>query len=187
LRRHPCPASSSTTRLTPCASCGGRTSEGGQTDLGYREDWRELNEKLVYFSLNSLQSSRNPFITNSTLTGPQDDCDHCNRCGHSGVCNQTAASTAWTCSCVQGFVPVSSSDWDGRDPSGGCRRNVSLDCGDNGTTERADVQGGGDDVGTGCIMWPENLTDLRYVAGGQTLYLRQPTRPSIDDQKARDP
>ena len=37
----------------------------------------------------------------------------------------------------------------------------------------ADVQGGGDDDGTGCIMWPENLTDLRYVDGGQTLYLRQ--------------
>ncbi|ONM13387.1 Receptor-like serine/threonine-protein kinase SD1-8 [Zea mays] len=153
------------------------------------------------------------------FTGPREDCDHYNRCGHSGVCNQTAASTAWPCSCVQGFVPVSSSDWDGRDPSGGCRRNVSLDCGDNGTTDgfvrlpgvklpdtlnssldtsitldecrarclancscvayaAADVQGGGDDVGTGCIMWPENLTDLRYVAGGQTLYLRQATPPS---------
>jgi hypothetical protein len=96
---------------------------------------------------------------------------------------------------------------------------VSLDCGDNGTTDgfvrlpgvklpdtlnssldtsitldecrakclancscvayaAADVQGGGDDVSTGCIMWPENLTDLRYVAGGQTLYLRQATPPS---------
>lgn len=36
-RRHPCPASSSTTRLTPCASWGGRTSEGGTTTSRGRE------------------------------------------------------------------------------------------------------------------------------------------------------
>jgi hypothetical protein len=149
--------------------------------------------------------------------GPRDDCDDYNKCGHSGVCNQTAASTAWPCSCVQGFVPVSPSDWGRRDPSGGCRRNVSLDCSDdNGTTTdwfvrvpgvklpdtlnssldtsvvtldecrarclancscvayaAADMRREGDGDGTGCIMWPENLTDLRYVDGGQTLYLRQ--------------
>jgi hypothetical protein len=35
----------------------------------------------------------------------------------------------------------------------------------------ADIRGGGD--GTGCLMWAENLIDLRYVDGGQTLYLRQ--------------
>lgn len=152
--------------------------------------------------------------------GPRDDCDDYNMCGHSGVCNQTAASTAWPCSCIQGFVPVSPSDWDRRYASGGCRRNMSLDCSDdNGTTTdwfvrlagvklpdtlnssldtsvvtmdecrarclancscvayaAADMRGGGD--GTGCIMWPENLTDLRYVDGGQTLYLRQ-ARPAF--------
>jgi len=35
----------------------------------------------------------------------------------------------------------------------------------------ADIRGGGD--GTGCLMWARNLIDLRYVDGGQTLYLRQ--------------
>ncbi|KAF8660124.1 hypothetical protein HU200_057682 [Digitaria exilis] len=34
----------------------------------------------------------------------------------------------------------------------------------------ADMRGGGD--GSGCIMWPENLVDLQYLGGGQTLYLR---------------
>jgi hypothetical protein len=34
----------------------------------------------------------------------------------------------------------------------------------------ADIRGGGD--GTGCIMWPENLIDMQYLGGGQTLYLR---------------
>ena len=35
----------------------------------------------------------------------------------------------------------------------------------------ADIRGGGDS--TGCLMWAQNLIDLRYVDGGQTLYLRQ--------------
>ncbi|KAF7011404.1 hypothetical protein CFC21_025716 [Triticum aestivum] len=33
-----------------------------------------------------------------------------------------------------------------------------------------DIRGGG--VGTGCIIWKDDLMDLRYVDGGQTLYLR---------------
>ncbi|XP_072151460.1 receptor-like serine/threonine-protein kinase SD1-8 [Setaria viridis] len=34
----------------------------------------------------------------------------------------------------------------------------------------ADIQGSGD--GSGCLMWPENLIDLQYLGGWQTLYIR---------------
>nr|CAB3488376.1 unnamed protein product [Digitaria exilis] len=41
----------------------------------------------------------------------------------------------------------------------------------------ADMSGGGD--GSGCIMWPENLVDLQYLGGGQTLYLRLANSKSV--------
>jgi len=34
----------------------------------------------------------------------------------------------------------------------------------------ADIRGGGD--GTGCVMWKDNIVDVRYVDKGQDLYLR---------------
>ncbi|CAD6259468.1 unnamed protein product [Miscanthus lutarioriparius] len=49
----------------------------------------------------------------------------------------------------------------------------------------ADIRGGGD--GTGCLMWARNLIDLRYVDGGQTLYLRQARPVSEAVQTAHSP
>ncbi|XP_037489803.1 receptor-like serine/threonine-protein kinase SD1-8 [Triticum dicoccoides] len=40
-----------------------------------------------------------------------------------------------------------------------------------------DLKGGG--AGTGCIIWTEDLMDLRYVDGGQILYLRS-TKSELD-------
>ncbi|WVZ87300.1 hypothetical protein U9M48_033957 [Paspalum notatum var. saurae] len=162
--------------------------------------------------------------------GPRDDCDHYAKCGPSGgLCNSSAASsTTWDCGCAPGFSPVSQSDWDMRDTTSGCRRDVLLDCGDTTTGSStstdwfyalegvklpdtlnssldanttldecrvrclancscvpyapADIQEGS---GTGCLMWPEPLVDLRYVTGGQTLYIRQATSPSVKGKKKK--
>ncbi|RCV35610.1 LOW QUALITY PROTEIN: hypothetical protein SETIT_7G253100v2 [Setaria italica] len=63
---------------------------------------------------------------------PRDVCDAYARCGPFGLCNVNAASTSF-CGCAKGFGPASPSAWRMREASGGCRRNVPLDCG-NGTT-----------------------------------------------------
>ncbi|KAF0890868.1 hypothetical protein E2562_004342 [Oryza meyeriana var. granulata] len=143
---------------------------------------------------------------------PRDVCDEYAKCGPFGLCNANSPSTMF-CGCVHGFSPASPAEWKLRETSGGCRRNVALDCGrvngsttdgflvlqgiklpvtfnasvDTGITVEecgarclancscvayapADISGGRD--GTGCIIWIGNLTDLRYVDGGQDLYVR---------------
>ncbi|GJN26325.1 hypothetical protein PR202_gb14248 [Eleusine coracana subsp. coracana] len=132
--------------------------------------------------------------------GPRDVCDDYGKCGAFGICNVTAASTSF-CSCLKGFIPVSPSEWKGKEVSGGCRRNVTLDCGGAGRTTdgfelvhevklpdthnasvdmsttveqcrarclancscvayaAADISGGG--AGRGCIIWAQDLIDLR--------------------------
>ncbi|KAK3143620.1 hypothetical protein QOZ80_4AG0302650 [Eleusine coracana subsp. coracana] len=152
--------------------------------------------------------------------GPRDVCDNYGKCGAFGICNSSAASTSF-CGCLKGFVLVSPSEWKGKEASGGCRRNIILDCGGGRTTDgfqlvhgvklpdthnaavnmsitveecrarclancscvayaAADISGGG--VGTGCIIWVDSLMDLRYVDGGQDLYLRL-AKPELDEHK----
>jgi len=146
--------------------------------------------------------------------GPRDLCDAYGKCGAFGLCDAGAASTAF-CSCLTGFSPASPPAWSLRDTSGGCKRNVKLDCANNGsgttTTDgfllvhgvklpdthnatvdmsitvedcmarclancsclayaAADIRGG--DVRSGCVMWTDDIIDLRYVDKGQDLYLR---------------
>uniref|UniRef100_A0A453D3E6 non-specific serine/threonine protein kinase n=1 Tax=Aegilops tauschii subsp. strangulata TaxID=200361 RepID=A0A453D3E6_AEGTS len=143
--------------------------------------------------------------------GPRDICDQYGRCGAFGLCNASAPSTSF-CSCVRGFSPASPVQWKMRDTSNGCRRNVTLDCGNGISTTDGfvvmqgvklpdthnasvdasitleecrtrclancsclayaplDLKGGG--TGTGCIIWREDLMDLRHVDGGQSLFLR---------------
>jgi hypothetical protein len=145
--------------------------------------------------------------------GPRDVCDNYGKCGEFGVCNASAASTSF-CSCLKGFSPVSPSEWKVREASGGCQRNLRLDCGGKQPTTdgfelvhgvklpdthnasvymdiavdecrarclsncscvayaAADIGGGGS--GSGCVIWADSLMDLRYVDGGQDLYLRLP-------------
>lgn len=147
--------------------------------------------------------------------GPRDVCDAYGKCGAFGLCDAGAAST-WFCTCLTGFSPASPPAWSLRDTSGGCKRNVKLDCANNGsgtttTTDgfllvrgvklpdthnatvdmtmtvedcaarclancsclayaAADIRGG--DVRSGCVMWTDDIVDLRYVDKGQDLYLR---------------
>uniref|UniRef100_A0A0D9W9Z8 non-specific serine/threonine protein kinase n=1 Tax=Leersia perrieri TaxID=77586 RepID=A0A0D9W9Z8_9ORYZ len=64
---------------------------------------------------------------------PRDLCDDYAKCGAFGLCNVNTASTLF-CSCMVGFSPASPSQWSMREASGGCRRNVPLDCGNGSTT-----------------------------------------------------
>ncbi|CAD6259448.1 unnamed protein product [Miscanthus lutarioriparius] len=137
-------------------------------------------------------------------------------CGAFGLCDAGAALTSF-CSCLTGLSPASPPAWSLRDTSGGCKRNVKLDCTSNGsgttttTTDgfllvhgvklpdthnatvdmsitvedcmarclancsclayaAADIRDG--DVLSGCVMWTDDIIDLRYVDKGQDLYLR---------------
>ncbi|KAL6844523.1 hypothetical protein ACP4OV_026196 [Aristida adscensionis] len=65
--------------------------------------------------------------------GPRDVCDAYGRCGAFGVCDAGAAATSF-CGCAGGFSPASAAQWRMRDASGGCRRDVALDCAGDGKT-----------------------------------------------------
>ncbi|KAL6651962.1 hypothetical protein ACP70R_010887 [Stipagrostis hirtigluma subsp. patula] len=142
--------------------------------------------------------------------GPRDVCDRYNKCGPFGLCDLAAVSTFF-CRCVKGFSPASPAAWSLRDTSGGCRRDVALQCSNGATTDgfvlvkgvklpdthnasvdmsitvkecrrrcrtncsclayaAADIRGG--HGGSGCVIWTDDLIDLRYVDQGQDLYLR---------------
>ncbi|PNT65692.1 hypothetical protein BRADI_3g00950v3 [Brachypodium distachyon] len=142
---------------------------------------------------------------------PRDACDDYASCGAFGLCNVDAAS-APSCSCAPGFSPVNLSEWSRKESSGGCQRDVQLECGngtaatdrftpvhgvklpdtDNATVDMgatleqcrerclancscvayapADIRGEGN--GSGCVMWKDNIVDVRYIENGQDLYLR---------------
>ncbi|KAG2558840.1 hypothetical protein PVAP13_8NG349400 [Panicum virgatum] len=69
---------------------------------------------------------------------PRDVCDAYGKCGAFGLCDAVTASTLF-CGCVHGFSPASPSEWSMRETSGGCRRDVPLDCGKtNGTPTTTD-------------------------------------------------
>ncbi|KAF8651282.1 hypothetical protein HU200_063532 [Digitaria exilis] len=71
---------------------------------------------------------------NSFSWSPRDDCDDYAMCGAFGLCDEDDAATQF-CGCVDGFSPASPSQGSMRDTSGGCRRDVPLDCGDGTTTD----------------------------------------------------
>ncbi|KAK3139645.1 hypothetical protein QOZ80_5AG0386910 [Eleusine coracana subsp. coracana] len=64
---------------------------------------------------------------------PRDDCDGYAKCGAFGLCDSNKGATS-LCSCVRGFSPVTPSEWLMREYSGGCRRNVALDCSNRSRT-----------------------------------------------------
>ncbi|OEL25081.1 Receptor-like serine/threonine-protein kinase SD1-8 [Dichanthelium oligosanthes] len=131
-------------------------------------------------------------------------------CGAFGLCNVDTASTLF-CRGIDRFSAALPSLWSMRETSGGCRRDVPLECGNGTTTDgfrelrrvklpdtdnatadlsaaveqcraryfadcscadyaAADIQGGGD--GSGCVMWADDIVDVRYIDKGQDLYVR---------------
>ncbi|KAJ9562759.1 hypothetical protein OSB04_007919 [Centaurea solstitialis] len=55
-----------------------------------------------------------------------DTCERYGLCGVYGVCDITQSTP---CVCLDGFVPKSHAQWDISDWTGGCQREVALDCG----------------------------------------------------------
>ncbi|AQK46434.1 Serine/threonine-protein kinase [Zea mays] len=157
---------------------------------------------------------------------PRDACDEYTSCGAFGLCNVDAAPTP-SCSCAVGFSPVNASEWSRREASGGCQRDVPLECAagngtavtdrfapvhgvklpdtDNATVDMgatleqckarclancscvayapADIRGGGD--GSGCVMWKDNIVDVRYIENGQDLFLRLAKSESATGERVR--
>lgn len=62
-------------------------------------------------------------------TQPREQCQVYDYCGAFGSCQNVLPS----CSCLQGFRIKNQSDWDLNDYSGGCVREMSLQCESNGT------------------------------------------------------
>ncbi|XP_048131106.1 G-type lectin S-receptor-like serine/threonine-protein kinase At4g27290 [Rhodamnia argentea] len=62
------------------------------------------------------------------LTAPIDQCDDYNSCGAYGTCR---VDTSPECSCLKGFVPKFSQEWDILDWSNGCVRRNPLHCQDD--------------------------------------------------------
>ncbi|KAK3138492.1 hypothetical protein QOZ80_5AG0369600 [Eleusine coracana subsp. coracana] len=58
-------------------------------------------------------------------TQPKDVCDIYATCGPFTICNSTAPSV---CDCMRGFSITSPKDWEQEDHTGGCTRNIPLDC-----------------------------------------------------------
>jgi hypothetical protein len=149
-------------------------------------------------------------VWNVIARTPRDVCDSYAMCGVFGLCDAGTASTLF-CSCIHGFSPASPLEWSMKETSGGCRRDVPLECSngtttdgfmvlwgvklpdtDNATVDRsatleqcrarcladcscvayaaADIRGGGG--GSGCVMWTDDIVDVRYVDKGQDLYVR---------------
>ncbi|XP_047331725.1 G-type lectin S-receptor-like serine/threonine-protein kinase At2g19130 [Impatiens glandulifera] len=57
---------------------------------------------------------------------PRTQCEVYALCGGNGACNQI---TQQFCNCLEGFHPMSQDGWDLNDFSGGCVRNIDLQCG----------------------------------------------------------
>uniref|UniRef100_A0A0E0BR07 non-specific serine/threonine protein kinase n=1 Tax=Oryza glumipatula TaxID=40148 RepID=A0A0E0BR07_9ORYZ len=69
---------------------------------------------------------------------PGDSCDSYAKCGAFGLCDSNAGATS-ICRCVKGFSPVSPAACSMREFSGGCRRNVALDCVNGSGTDGFEV------------------------------------------------
>ncbi|KAG0485322.1 hypothetical protein HPP92_009401 [Vanilla planifolia] len=110
--------------------------------------------------LSSTGTVNHLFYLESTKTwfkfweAPATECDKYNSCGDYGICNDGAVSF---CSCLKGFVPKSSIEWDSGNWSGGCVRRTRLLCESNATTPGAD---GGDVQDRFHLMQMVKLPDL---------------------------
>ncbi|KAJ4813310.1 Serine/threonine-protein kinase [Rhynchospora pubera] len=60
-------------------------------------------------------------------TFPRDQCDNYDQCGPNALCS-TYSSNIPDCTCLTGFQPESEKDWELRDTSAGCVRQVELNC-----------------------------------------------------------
>nr|GMD36893.1 G-type lectin S-receptor-like serine/threonine-protein kinase At4g27290 isoform X1 [Ipomoea batatas] len=69
----------------------------------------------------------------SVFSRPEKQCDVYASCGPFGVCNENSSSV---CECLPGFTIKSDKDWRLKDFSGGCARNVKLQCPTNASAPK---------------------------------------------------
>ncbi|RVW12950.1 G-type lectin S-receptor-like serine/threonine-protein kinase [Vitis vinifera] len=140
-----------------------------------------FNEKEMYFTFDLVNSSvitRLELNPNGDLqrlvwidrtqgwtvyaTAQKDDCDIYALCGGYATCN---INDSPRCECMKGFVPKFPDEWNRMDWSGGCDRNIALNCQNgDGFLNRG---------GSGCLLWFDNLTDIRdFTDDGQEFYVR---------------
>ncbi|CAL5411026.1 unnamed protein product [Camellia sinensis] len=60
-------------------------------------------------------------------TVPSNPCERYGQCGSNSICT---ISNAFTCSCLDGYIPKSSQDWNTMVWNGGCIRKYPLNCSD---------------------------------------------------------
>ncbi|GMN63007.1 hypothetical protein TIFTF001_032089 [Ficus carica] len=102
---------------------------------------------------------------------PKDNCDTYGRCGANGYC---AKYENPLCQCLKGFKPKSPENWNLRDWSQGCAREILLNCEDKDREKDGakclsncscvayanfDISG----KGSGCIIWFGDLMDVRTI------------------------
>ncbi|KAK3032635.1 hypothetical protein RJ639_036595 [Escallonia herrerae] len=151
---------------------------------------------------------------------PCDQCDNYGKCGSNAICT---INDPRICSCLAGYVPKSSQEWDVLIWSGGCVRKVPLGCpagegffalervkkpdllqyriNTSMTLQECEVEclkncsctayansnvtGGG----SGCLLWFEDLVDIRKLdeAANNKLYIRVPASdlPPISEPKKK--
>lgn len=68
----------------------------------------------------------------AVFTHPNDQCEVAATCGPFTICND---NTFPSCSCMEGFSIESPDSWELGDRTGGCRRNIPLDC----VSSRSDI------------------------------------------------
>ncbi|CAL5070226.1 unnamed protein product [Urochloa decumbens] len=89
-------------------------------------------------------------VWNTLTQAPRDVCDGYAMCGAFGICNLNMMSSTLICSCVLGAR---------------CLANCSCVA-----YAPADIRGDGG--GSGCVMWKDDIVDVRYIENGQDLYVR---------------
>lgn len=70
---------------------------------------------------------------------PRDRCDNYAQCGPYGVCNLNSSNVP-ECACLTGFKPESEKQWQLRDTSAGCIRQVRLNCTGDGFISISNVK-----------------------------------------------
>ncbi|THG19570.1 hypothetical protein TEA_013984 [Camellia sinensis var. sinensis] len=126
---------------------------------------------------NSEENNRNLewFVIN---TVPSNPCERHGQCGPNSICT---ISNAFICSCLDGYIPKSSQDWNTMVWNGGCVRKFPSNCSDGqgflafkGMIVPDLLEFSLNTRASGCLLWYGDLIDFKRFAnpGDQTLYIR---------------
>ncbi|TXG67251.1 hypothetical protein EZV62_008526 [Acer yangbiense] len=96
----------------------------------------------------------------------RDECDSYAKCGAYAICN---INNFPVCTCFEKFKPKSQLQWSTFNWSAGCVRKAPLDSiAPVRHMATLDIREGG----SGCLLWFNDLIDIKDIEGGQDLYVR---------------